>query len=497
MSEFFVSMTYPFLACLLLAGIHVYLGIHVIERQVIFVDLALAQFAALGAVCAILFGYNAELDPWTAKAFSLAMAVGAASVFSLTRQRNDRVPQEAIIGIAYAAAVAASILASAHLPHGADEIRELLAGSIIWVTRETIIEAAAVYATVGVFHYIFREQFLAVSLDPSDARRRGVNVRLWDFLFYASFAVVVTSSVAIAGVLLVFAFLMVPAVAAVLLSRSIRTRLAIGWTIGATVSFAGVSLSYVSDLPSGPVIVLALVASLAAVALLRSVAQSVSPARAALRSAAVFIAISLLAWNSGGLRRSHEPTLVELASSRAANERLIAVETARESDLEWAQLRDLRRHLLADPVPEVRAATAEIVAHHHDISLLVALHALLIDNEEEVREAAVRAVRSLHEPASIEPLLAAAHDESDDYLRAEMAEAIVELGDERGVQVLLAIIDESALLQVRKEAYEHLSHHIAIRVPDPTGSDSSLRAWWAQQRDGLQWNAERLVFETR
>jgi zinc/manganese transport system permease protein len=497
MDEFVRSMTYPFLACLLLAGIHVYLGIHVIERKVIFVDLALAQLAALGSIYAILLGYDAEQDPLATKAFSLGLAVAGAAVFSLTRQRRERVPHEAIIGIAYAAAVAASILASINLPHGADEIRELLAGSILWVTGETVAIAAAVYAAVGLFHYVFREQLLAVTLDADDARRRGINVRLWDFLFYVSFAVVVTSSVAIAGVLLVFAFLVVPAVVAVLLSENIRTRLVIGWTVGATVSFAGVAASYAGNLPSGPVIVLALVACLATVALVQSVVGAPSPTRAAIKTVAALVAVAVAVWGTTALRKGGERTTLDLASSPLKNERLLALSAARDSGEEWARLRRVRRALLSDPEAEVRVSAVNAVASRHDASLLGEIHTLLSDVDDGVREAAVRAVRSLHEPASIEPLLAAALAESDDYLKTEMAEAIVELGDERGVAILVAIADDSPLGQVRKEAYEHLSHHIAIPTPALEDGGPSLRSWWAAQRDRLRWNADRLVFEAR
>ncbi|MDH3216769.1 MAG: metal ABC transporter permease, partial [Candidatus Krumholzibacteria bacterium] len=249
MDEFLRSMTYPFLACLLLAGMHVYLGIHVIERKVIFVDLALAQIAAFGAVYGILLGYEIREDPWAVKGFSLAFAFIGAAVFSLTRTRRERVPQEAIIGITYAVALAASILASAHLPHGAEEMRELLAGSILWVRGDTLVYLAILYVVIGLFHYAFRHRFLLVSMHPEQAMAQGVRIRMWDFLFYVSFGFVVTNSVAIAGVLLVFSYLVIPAVVAVLFAERIGPRLIIGWAVGTLVSFFGVVISYVRDLP--------------------------------------------------------------------------------------------------------------------------------------------------------------------------------------------------------------------------------------------------------
>ena len=243
----------PFVACLILTGIHVYLGIHVISRKVIFVDIALAQIAALGGTVAFLLGY----DPRSEGAYfcSLAFAVLAAMVFALTRTRHERVPQEAVIGLAYATASATAILLADISPHGAEHLHDLLAGSIVWVTPGQILKTGILYSLLGVFHFVFRKRFLTISTNEAEAERLGWNVKLWNFLFYASFGFVVTSSVAIAGVLLVFSFLIVPSVAAMLFSERIGVRLAIGWTMGAIVSAIGVYLSFTADLPTGAAIV--------------------------------------------------------------------------------------------------------------------------------------------------------------------------------------------------------------------------------------------------
>ncbi len=246
-------MALPFLECLVLVGIHSYLGIHVIKREVIFVDLALAQIAALGTTVAYLFGIHPHSTG--SYAFSLAFTFVAAAVFSLTRLRRGRIPQEAVIGLTYALAAATAILVIDRAPHGAEHIKEILTGSILWVRGETVATAAAVYAFVGLFHYVFRKRFLLVSEDVESAYRRGIPVRLWDFLFYMSFGLVITHSVETAGVLLVFVFLVVPAVLAILLTDRLLYQLIIGWTLGTLVSFAGLALSYILDLPSGPAIV--------------------------------------------------------------------------------------------------------------------------------------------------------------------------------------------------------------------------------------------------
>ena len=220
-------MMLPFMECLVLVGIHSYLGIHVIKRKVIFVDLALAQIAALGTIVAFLFGIHPQTPG--AYVFSLLFTFIGAAVFSLTRLRDERIPQEAVIGLVYALAAAVAILIIDRAPHGAEHIKEVLTGSILWVKWQTVVIAAVVYAAVGVFHYVFRERFLLISNDPDEAYRRGINVRLWDFLFYMSFGLVITLSVNTAGVLLVFVFLVVPAIMAISITDRLMHQLLIGW----------------------------------------------------------------------------------------------------------------------------------------------------------------------------------------------------------------------------------------------------------------------------
>ena len=243
-----------FVASLILTGIHAYLGVHVVERGVIFVDLSLAQIAALGSTVAYLAGY--DLHSTTAYLFSLGFTFLGAGIFALTRvHRKTRIPQEAIIGIVYAVSAAMAILIMSKATQETEHLKEMLVGNILSVTWPEIGKTAVLYALVGVFHYIFRRRFLAISMDEGAAERDGLNVRLWDFLFYMSFGFVVTSSVAIAGVLLVFCFLIVPSVTAMLFAERLGPRLAIGWTMGALVSAAGVALSFLLDLPTGAAIV--------------------------------------------------------------------------------------------------------------------------------------------------------------------------------------------------------------------------------------------------
>src|SRR5213595_1384912 len=246
----------PFAASLILTGIHAYLGIHVVERGVIFVDLSLAQIAALGATIAILLPISGG-DPHAPVVYwiSLAFTFIGALVFSTIRSKRARIPQEAIIGICYAVASAGAILAMSKATSESEHLKDMLVGNILAVSWSEVGKTAMLYGAIGAFHYVFRRRFLAISMNARRAEAEGISIKLWGFLFYASFGFVVTSSVAIAGVLLVFCYLIVPSVAAMLYADTIGRRLAIGWTMGTVVSALGIYLSLKLDLPTGATIV--------------------------------------------------------------------------------------------------------------------------------------------------------------------------------------------------------------------------------------------------
>jgi zinc/manganese transport system permease protein len=251
--EMFLFLLAPFVASLILTGIHAYLGVHVVERGVIFVDLALAQIAALGATVAIIVG----MDPHGAGSYwiSLAFTFIGAAIFALARSRRGHIPQEAFIGITYAVASGAAILLMSKATGETEHLKDMLVGNILAVSWGDVRKTALLYGAIGLFHFIFRKKFLQISMNHDKVENLGFNVRLWDFAFYASFGFVVTSSVAIAGVLLVFCYLIVPSVGAMLFAERIERRLAIGWTMGTLVSALGCLLSVWGDLPTGATIV--------------------------------------------------------------------------------------------------------------------------------------------------------------------------------------------------------------------------------------------------
>jgi zinc/manganese transport system permease protein len=268
-STILIFLAAPIAASLIIAGIHAYLGLHVVERGVIFVDLSLAQIASLGAAIAVYQGHDPH-DPaiyWMSLAFTLSGAL----VFALIKGHEANIPQEAIIGISYAVASAAVILTMSKSTGESEHLKDMLVGNILSVQWPEVWETGAIYLAIGLFHYVFRRRFLEISIDGKAAAARGVRVRWWDFLFYASFGLVVTRSVAIAGVLLVFCYLIVPSVGAMLWARRIGPRLAIGWVMGGIVSMLGMYFSVQFDLPTGATIVCTFGLVLIVMALLRPI----------------------------------------------------------------------------------------------------------------------------------------------------------------------------------------------------------------------------------
>ncbi len=282
MTEALSIMLWPLIACLLLPGILVYYGLHIVRREIIFVDLALAQVAALGLCLAILLKHGAS--GWQAYVWSLAFTFVGAAIFTLTRTRDHRVPQEALIGIVYVVAAAAAILLLSKSAEGDEELKRTLVGDILLVQPGEVFRAFGLYACIGAVHFFFRKRFLTISFEPERAVAEGLSIRGWDFLFYLLFGVVVTSFVRIGGVLMIFSYLIVPAVCANLLAESLKARLIVGWLTATVASVVGLYASYESDLPTGASIVCALGAALLLVFLASRFIRRPEPPKAPLPS---------------------------------------------------------------------------------------------------------------------------------------------------------------------------------------------------------------------
>src|SRR6266436_3531647 len=246
-------MFWPIVACVLLPWLLVYLGLHVVQRGIIFIDIAMAQMASLGICLAVLF--HLDLQSWTTFGIALGFTLVGGAIFSVTGKRASQIPQEAVIGISYVVAAAAAVLLLSRAAEGDEQIKQMLVGNILLVTPLEVWKCFGLFAIVGILHFVLRRNFLLVSYDRDAAYEKGLSVRWWDFLFYAAFGLVVTSFVRIAGVLLVFSYLIVPAVCGINLAASLGRRLLIGWLIALIGGVGGLFFSFWWDLPSGAAIV--------------------------------------------------------------------------------------------------------------------------------------------------------------------------------------------------------------------------------------------------
>jgi zinc/manganese transport system permease protein len=269
MGDVLSLLTLPFAAAVAFVLIHAYLGVHVLRRRIVFADLALAQLSALGATVAFANGY----PPASAAGFGYALLFTAfgAMLLTLIRAVARLVSQEALVGILYVVATAATILVIDRSPQGAEHVKKILIGSILTVDGAELAKLAALYAAIGLLHWFCRRPLLAVSSETPASGRSALAVSVWDFVFFLSFGVVVTSSVTTAGVLLVFTFLIVPAVIGFLYSRSVGVVLAIAWSVGIVASAAGIAGSYLLDLPTGAAMVAAFAVFLVLAAIARAV----------------------------------------------------------------------------------------------------------------------------------------------------------------------------------------------------------------------------------
>jgi len=485
----------PFLACLILTGMHVYLGIHVISRKVIFVDIALAQIAALGATVAFLLGY----DPRSEGAYyvSLGFAVLAAIIFALTRTQREHVPQEAVIGLTYATASAAAILLADISPHGAEHLHDLLAGSIVWVTPGQILKTAILYTLIGLFHFVYRRRFLLISLNPDEAYAQGLSVRFWDFLFYLSFGVVITSSVQIAGVLLVFCYLVAPSVFAVMFFEDLRRRLLTGWAMATAVSAIGLYFSY--DRPSGPTIMVCFAIALILGGLARAIALSPRRSRALAITAAGAILVAGGLW---ALYRFRPMPATHTAEEETTPSPALA---GSPEHAVGSGIGDLRA-ALRDSHENVRARAVNDLAATGDLRIISDLVAALHDQAPSVREAAAVAMGRAGDPSALPALKQALKNkDEDEWVRLRIAQTISGLGDREGLPVLLQLAGEGEAKVSRLEAISTLLKLSGSGDSPPADPDSpeakslirKLDRWWTVDGPRLSWDPAARLYRGR
>lgn len=431
-------MLLPFLACLVLSINHVYLGIHVIARRVIFVDLALAQIAALGATFALTLGYDPATDSLRISLFSLVFTFVGAGAFAVARMRREKVPQEAFIGIIYAAASAAAILILSKSATGGEELKHMLVGDVLLVTLPEIRDMALLYGAIGLFHVIFRRKFLAISINPADAMATHMNVRFWDILFYMSFGVVITKSVAIVGVLLVFSYLVVPAVLAQIWAETIRGRLLLGWLVAIVASMLGIVWSFYADYPTGP----AIVVILGLLLIVSSIVYYIRNAPAKMRAVVNVAAMVLfgVAFASG---------LVYFKKTAPA-----AAGVAREGPVDL-----LLKELESDEEAH-QLGSLEHLGDIRDPRVVPALNALLSrTRSDRIIEAVMAALSKQHDLRALPALRDAAKRDLDDFLKLTISQVQLGLGDPDGFATLIAVLQSEAAAYARQQASDLLERY--------------------------------------
>lgn len=461
-----------------------YFGIHVIARRVIFVDLALAQIAALGTVVGVAMGYEVGRDAGTLYFYSLALTGAGALVFAVTKMRIEKIPHEASIGIVYCVAFAATLLLLAKSPLGPSEIDRILKGEILFVSWPTVLNTALIYAAVGAFHFVFRRKFFALSFSGESQARMRHEV-WWDFLFYLSFGFVVTSSVAIAGVFLVFSYLVIPSAGAILFTDRLGGRLAIGWIGAGAVSVAGVWLSHaVWDLPTSPLIVCLLAGALLAAVAVNGLTSAPSRRRTLMRLAvaggggAALVGGLFLFRKTGEDRFEHA---LHLLQARSAGERITGLRILADYPDRRAEWRARALPLLQDGDWQVRRDAMAVLAEDPDPGVAARVAANLRHPQPDVRIAAARALGRSANPAAGEALLAAAAQEEEIDVQLEMIDAALEKGLPGAVDLLFGLAADPL---AKLDAYKRLVTHLAFDFPH--AMHGGVETWWQSHRERIR-----------
>jgi zinc/manganese transport system permease protein len=457
--------------CLVLTGIHGYLGIHVLKRKVIFVDLAMAQIAALGAAYAILLGYDPKHSENSLPIylFSLGFTLVGAAVISLSRMKKEKVPHEAFIGIVYASASALAMLLLSKSPTEGEQIKHMLVGSLLTVEWPKVRNTALIYAVIGIFHWVYRSKFFAISEDAEAAEKAGISVRFWDFLFYVSFGFVITSSVSIAGVLLVFSFLVVPGVIAVMFTENTRARITIAWTVGTVVSMLGMFISNVGDFPTGPSIVAAFAATLIVSGIIHYLSTHEHSGVAVKRLVAGGAIVALLVWGTTFLKKEEEHvhgpedplhSVLEMLKSKNDTQVLQALDHVRD-------MKEKDLHFVAPVIELVKETKSDQVLEH-----------------------AADVLAKLGSAEAAPVLRDAAGRDLDAELQVHLSRAILDLRDPGGFAVLIKVLDSGPPEFARKEALQLVEERTGLKL-----EGSALRKWWTDKASSLRWKNENKRFE--
>jgi len=477
MDQLLQIMLAPLAACLILTGILTYLGLHVVSRGVVFVDLALAQIAALGSTFAFLLGF----DPGSTAGYlySLIFTFLGAVIFSLTRLKDQKVPQEALIGIVFAVSSAAAILIADQAAQGAEHIEQMLTGSILWVSWSQVGATLLICAAIGAFHFAFRRHFLMISIQPEEAIRQGLSIRWWDLLFYVSFGFVITSSVAIAGILLVFCFLIIPSVIGMLFFSGTGARLVLGWVSGTVVSLGGLLLSYQYDFPSGP----AIVCTFGLILIIALVTQYIlNASRKTSAMAKIGAGIFLIALLFSGLISFHPSGQHEEGDIDGSGS---AILQALENIHSLGSLSQNAIVLLNDSLPLLRSG--------------------IVDGRFTISSETVERLGQMGQPEAVSVLNLICSVVEDPWIRSSGYRSLIQLGKAEGIHGLIQLLALEAPPFLRAEIRDTLreisgrnfGYEPMSGAEQNEESINQWEVWWHENGNRLSWDPENKSYTSR
>ncbi|MFC1477127.1 metal ABC transporter permease [candidate division KSB1 bacterium] len=253
MLDIILFLAPPITICILFAGILSYFGNHILTRGIIFIDIALAQIAALGTMIGLLLGFAEGAR--SLEIISLVFTLAIISVFAMTKFEKQVIPQEAIIGIIYGLGLGLATLLSEKIPGGSNFITKTITGNILWVTWDQVFWTFLLFAAIAVLHVLLRKHFVKISESRENLPYSIGKVRFYELIFYITFSIVVVRAVPIGGIFLVFTLLIAPTAMATLFTQNWTARFIWSWIIGILGSMAGIYISYTFNISNGPAIV--------------------------------------------------------------------------------------------------------------------------------------------------------------------------------------------------------------------------------------------------